>query len=122
MRVLYRASPKDRPIPIPSGLGSQFVLLWLKKDSNQYVYYCDTYLAQTYINRVIDKSLLNPEELFHGDNFARIESDEEFDEINKWIEANYNFNGIHDDKLDIVQGDAAVTEFEKLMKAKINGK
>lgn len=106
MKILYEAGKGSPKIPIPSSYGTQYVLLWLELDSDQYLYIGDVSTSQCYINKIVDKSLTNGDLLFHHDNIERIESDEEYEYLKDWIHNHYNYTGIHkDDSLDLLEGD-----------------
>lgn len=93
MKVLYTYKTKTPPIYIEGSNNTQRVLILFQDGSNLFVYYADDYLRHTYLNRVSKNSLLS--EVLHMNNLVRIESDEQFNTYIKWIENNYNYNGIH---------------------------
>lgn len=69
------------------------VLITFYDQGNFYVYYVSDYLRNCYLN-LVEKTSILPEEL-HIDHLKRIESDEVFDSYIRWIENNYNYNGVH---------------------------
>lgn len=100
MKVLYNASTDPREIPVSTGGGFQKVLVWFEDQGDWFVYYCDTFVSQAYINRIVNKFETSAEKLFSGFNFETI-SDEQFDVYEEWINNNFNYQGLHkDEKLD----------------------
>lgn len=94
MKVLYSAMENKQPIPISGGDGYQFLILWIECDNDWYVYYSDELECAVYLNRIINKMANGHTKLFHGDNFARVDSDEAYDEIMAYINRNYNYAGL----------------------------
>lgn len=100
MKVLYAASPNTQQIDISTGDGYQKVLLWFEDQGDWFVYFCDTLKSQAYIHKIINKLEITSDRLFSGFNFTTL-TDEEFDFYEKWINDNYNYQGLHvDEKID----------------------
>lgn len=100
MKLLY-AYDEKKEILVSTGDGHQVVLLWFEDDDDWFVYYCDDSTSQTFINRIINKFETTADRMFSGLNFERIKSDEQFDKYQKWIETNFNYQGLmKDEKLD----------------------
>ena len=100
MKVLYNASTDPREIPVSTGNKKKKVLVWFEDQGDWFVYYCDTNVSQAYINRIVNKFEISAEKLFSGLNFETI-PDEQFDVYEKWINDNFNYQGLHkDEKLD----------------------
>lgn len=105
MKVLYNAAHDQREIPVSTGAGFQKVLIWFEDQGDWFVYYCDTNVSQVYINKIVNKFAISSDELFSGLNFDTI-PDDQFDEYEKWINNNFNFQGLHkDEKLDVTASD-----------------
>lgn len=99
MKPIYSYTKGKTPIYLDKINGVQRILLIFQDSGRLYVYYCDDYLRHTYLNR-INKSSLNSEPITIKD-LVRIDSDEEFYFYTKWIENNYNYNGVHvEEKID----------------------
>jgi len=124
MKVLYSAIATKKAIPITGGDGLQFLILWLERDNNWYVYYSDEYESKVYLNKIINKGASGGAAgLFNGDNFKRIDDDEEYESIMKWIDNNYNYSGIHiDEKRNQIQGIDSLTTAERMIVDQIKGK
>lgn len=100
MKILYNLSTDRRPIPISTGDGNQYVLVWFEDDQDWFVYFCDTERSETYIHRIVNKFATTPAELFSGLNMETI-PDEQYTEYEKWINNTFNYQGLHsDEKLD----------------------
>jgi hypothetical protein len=100
MRILYNSSSEQVKIPISTGGGYQFVLLWFEDDNDWFVYFCDTNLSKTYIHRIVNKFAVNAAELFSGLNMEQLPEDQ-FTYYESWINSNFNYQGLHkDEKLD----------------------
>lgn len=100
MNILYNASTDHREIQVSTGAGFQKVLAWFEDQGDWFVYYCDTNASQAYINRIVNKFEITSERLFSGLNFEVI-PDDQFDVYEKWINNNFNYQGLHkDEKLD----------------------
>lgn len=97
MKVIYTYKEKTEPIYIEGSNGVQRVLIVFKDDGRTFVYYCDDYIRQTFLNEIISTSLLG----FTINNFKRIESDEQFNRYIQYISDNYNYSGEHiEEKID----------------------
>lgn len=94
MKVLYSATPTNKPIPISTGGGHQFVLLWFEDQLDWFVYFCDTSVSKTYIHKIINKSFTNSNDLFNGLNLCQL-TNEEYDLYESWIKNNYNYQDLH---------------------------
>lgn len=101
MNILY-AYTKDQPvIHVSTGDGNQRVLLWFQDDNDWFVFYCDDSTSETFINRIINKFETTADKLFHGFNFERIADDEQFTTYQKFVEKNFNYQGlIKDEEID----------------------
>ena len=92
MKILYSYKEGTTPKFIDNSQGVQRVLLSFIDDGVVYVYFCDDYYRNTYLNVVLDPKLPSPYSL---DNFKRIEEDSVFYHYTAYIENNYNYNGKH---------------------------
>lgn len=100
MKILYNASSDSREIQVSTGDGYQKVLVWFEDQGDWFVYYCDTNVSQTYINRIINKFETSPDKLFSGFNFEVLAEDQ-FTTYEKWINSLFNYQGLHaDEKLE----------------------
>ncbi len=97
MKILYNASTDSRVIPISTGGGFQHVLVWFENDNDWFVYFVDTNTSQAYIHKIINKLETSSEKLFSGFNMVTL-TDEEFDYCEKWINDNFNYQGLHKDE------------------------
>lgn len=93
MKILYEATNKKPPIYIEGAYTPQRILLLFYDSDTLYIYYADDYLRSVFLNIVEKTNILS--EVLHADHLKRIENDAEFDYYIQWIEARYNFNGIH---------------------------
>lgn len=93
MKAIY-AYKEGYPIQyIPTGGGHQRILIWFEDGMDWYVFFCDDLLSKVYIHRVIDK-MKAPSEIFSMFNLETID-EESFIQYEKWITANYNYQGLH---------------------------
>lgn len=91
MNVVYTYKDGTEPIYIEKSEGTQRVLIVFKDDDRTFVYYCDDYTRQVFLNEIISTSMLG----FTIENFKRIDNDEQFDRYLKFIDDNYNYSGKH---------------------------
>ena len=94
MKILYNATKTKQAIPISTGNGTQFVLLWFEDGNDWFVYFCDTSSSKTYIHRLVNKFAISSEELFSGFNMEVL-SDEQYDYYEEWINNHFNYQGLH---------------------------
>jgi hypothetical protein len=100
MKILYNATPNSQVIPISTGGGNQFVLVWFEDDGDWFVYFADISTSQTFIHRIVNKFAINANDLFSLLNMETI-SDQQYDVYEKWINANFNYQALHkDEKVD----------------------
>lgn len=92
MKVIYTYKEGTTPVFVTGGAGVQRVLVTFKDNGNFYVYFCDDYLRNTYLNRIIS---ITVDDIYSNSNFERIQSDEEFYYYVSQIEKLYNYNSIH---------------------------
>ena len=97
MRILFNSSTDKRQIPISTGGGHQFVLLWFEDDDDWFVYFCDDHLSKTYIHRIVNKFATTPAELFSVLNMEPL-TDEQYDAYESWTNRNFNYQGLHKDE------------------------
>lgn len=95
MKILYSYVKGNEIFYIPKTKQNVRVLLWFEDDGNWYLYYADDMSSQSFINRIINKTFKNTTQLFDFDNLEIIESEDQFNTYFKWIQDNYNYNGIH---------------------------
>ena len=91
MKILYTYKEGTEPIYVNGSNGVQRVLIVFKDDNRTYVYYCDDYLRQMFLNEIISTSLMG----FDLANFRRIDNDEQFNRYLQYITDNYNYSGQH---------------------------
>ena len=98
MRVIYSYKEGMKPVYVSNTNGTRRVLLVIEDGSDYFVYYCDDHSRQSFINRIVNKFLI---EIYDMTNFERIQSDEQFAYYDSWIANNYNYNAVHvDEKVD----------------------
>ena len=90
MKILYSYTEGIDPIYLDKINGVQRVLLMFQDSGKTYVYFCDDYLRHTYLNIVLD--FTTP---LCTKKLGRVEDDKEFYYYLKYIESNYNYNGVH---------------------------
>lgn len=93
MKIIYSYVAGNPPQYIPTGVGHQRILLWFEDNMDWYVFFCDDTLSRVYIHRVVDK-MKPPHEVFSMLNLEVID-EESFLFYDKWIAANYNYQGLH---------------------------
>ena len=91
MKILYTYKEGTEPIYVNGSNGVQRVLIVFKDDNRTYVYYCDDYLRQMFLNEIISTYLMG----FDLANFRRIDNDEQFNRYLQYITDNYNYSGQH---------------------------
>ena len=94
MKILYNASTDSRVIPISTGGCFQHVLVWFEDNDDWFVYFADTNTSQAYIHKIVNKLETSADRLFSGLNMDVL-TDEEFDYYEKWINSNFNYQGLH---------------------------
>lgn len=98
MKVVYTYTEGTEPIYINGSNGVQRVLIVFKDNDRTFVYFCDDYHREVYLNEIISTRLSIG---FDLSNFKRIENDSEFYSYLSFIENNYNYNGKHiNEKID----------------------
>ena len=97
MKIVYTYTEGTEPIYVDGSNGVQRVLIVFKDNDQTFVYYCDDYLRQMFLNEIISTSLLG----FSVSNFKRIEDDDQFNRYLEYISNNYNYSGEHiNEKID----------------------
>ena len=95
MKILYSYKTGEQEFFLPNTKENQKALLWFEDDGDWFLYYADSAVCQSFINRIVNRTYKNTNLLFNLDNLETIKDDEQFDRYHNWIQANYNYNGIH---------------------------
>lgn len=93
MKVIYTYTDGAHPAFIEGSNNTLRILIVFYDNLNLYVYYCDDDSMSVYLNAVVKTSLVD--QALNMSMLVKIESDEEFNHYIKWIENNYNYNGLH---------------------------
>lgn len=90
MKILYTYTNNVDPIYIDTT--DQKVLICFQDSGDNFIYYANDYTHMCYINRVVNINLQN---WATADNLEVIENDAQFDKYVSYINANYNYQGLH---------------------------